>query len=233
MVDSRAREQMILNAAARLVIQHGYDKTTMSDVADAVGLNRALMYAHFKSKDDLLEALIAREMRKYGEFWLEYLLTDPKGGTVASIYRGIAYALRNTPFMATIVTRDEGVWGRYLRKPGNIFEGMQTASMTRDLLQAMQDAGAIRAEVNIPAMAYIVDALANGMVDYNQAALGPSGPSYEDVLDTMAEMFDRMLTPEGGGNMESGRAVLRQMAEAADAHFERAHLDQKKEQTEG
>lgn len=232
MVDTKVREQMIMDAAARLVIQHGYDKTTMSDVADAVGLNRALVYAHFKSKDDLLEALVAREMHKYGERWLEHLLADPKGGTVASIYRGIAYALKNTPFMATIVIRDEGVWGRYLRKPGNIFEGMQTVGMTRDLMQAMQTAGAIRAEVNIPAMACIIDILAHGMVEYNQAARAQPAPTYEDLLETVAEMFDRMLTPEDGGNTEAGKKVLRQMAEAAVAHFEQAHFYQKKEPTE-
>jgi AcrR family transcriptional regulator len=88
-------------------------------------LNRALVYGYFKSKDDLLEALVRREMHKYGELWFEHLMADPQGCTVASIYRSVAYALKNTPFMAAIVMRDQGTFGKYLRKPGNIFEGMQ------------------------------------------------------------------------------------------------------------
>jgi len=219
-IDTKAREQTILDAAARLMIQYGYDKTTMSDVADAVGLNRALVYAHFKSKDDLLEALIVREMQQYGEIWLEHLLADPQGGTVASIYRSIAYALKNTPFMATIVTRNEGIWGKYLRKPGNLFEGMQTPNMTRDLMQAMQAAGAIRQDVNIPAMAYIMDILAHGMVNQEHRTHLGDTPPYEDLLATIAEMFDCMLTPDHGGNFESGKEVLRQLAATASAHFE-------------
>jgi AcrR family transcriptional regulator len=213
------RKQTILDAAAKLIIQHGYDKTSMSDVADAVGLNRALVYAHFKSKDDLLEALIAREMRKYGELWIERVEADPKGGTVASIYRNILYALKHTPFMAAIVTRDERTFGKYLRRPGNIFGAMQTPSMTRELLRAMQDAGAIRQGVNIPAMAYIMDIIAYGMVAPNDASNIDTVPPYDELLETLAEMFDHMLTPEDGGNLEAGKNVLRQLAASARANF--------------
>ena len=216
-IDTKAREQAILDAAAKLIIQHGYDKTTIGDVAEAVGLNRALVYAYFKSKDDLLAVLIAREMRKYGELWMEHIETDPKGGAVASIYRSISYALKHTPFMAAIVTRDEGTFGKYLRKPGNIFEGMQTPSMTRDLLQA---AGVIRQGVNIPAMAYIMDIIANGLVEQRNVSTMDIVPPYDELMETLAEIFDRMLAPEDGGNLAAGKDILRQLAAASRAHFE-------------
>jgi AcrR family transcriptional regulator len=216
-IDSQARKQTILDSAARLIIQYGYDKTTIGDVAAAVGLNRALVYGYFRSKDDLLEALIKREMRKYGELWFEHLMSDPQGGTVASIYRSIAYALKNNPFMAAIVTRDEGTFGKYLRKPGNIFEGMQSQNMASGLLQALQDAGTIRQEVNIPTVTYIMDTLANNMVSLSKT--GPV-PPYDELLETIAEMFDRMLTPEDGGNIEAGKSVLRQIAIEARTFFD-------------
>jgi AcrR family transcriptional regulator len=72
------RKQAILDAAARLIIQSGYDKTTIGDVADAIGLNRALVYGYFKSKDDLLSELIRCEMLKYGQLWFDHLMADPK-----------------------------------------------------------------------------------------------------------------------------------------------------------
>jgi AcrR family transcriptional regulator len=53
---------------------YGYDKTTIGDVADEIGLNRALVYGYFRSKDDLLAALIKREMVKYGELWFDHLM---------------------------------------------------------------------------------------------------------------------------------------------------------------
>lgn len=215
--DPQARKQAILDAAAKLIIQYGYDKTTIGDVADAIGLNRALVYGYFKSKDDLLEALIKREMLKYGELWFEHLMADPKGGTVASIYRSIAYALKNNLFMAAIVTRDEGTFGKYLRRPGNIFEGKQPQTMSSGLLLALQDAGTIRRGINISTITYIMDVLANDLVSRSEER---AAPPYEELLETIAEMFDRMLTPEDGGNVEAGKSILRQFAAEANAFFD-------------
>ena len=39
-IDEKERERAILDATAELLLRHGYNKVTMSDVADAVGLNR-------------------------------------------------------------------------------------------------------------------------------------------------------------------------------------------------
>jgi AcrR family transcriptional regulator len=60
--EGKDRVEAILDAAARLIIRYGYNKMTITDIADAVGLARGLIYLHFKSKDEVLEALIAREM---------------------------------------------------------------------------------------------------------------------------------------------------------------------------
>ena len=64
-IDKKEREQAILDVTAELLLRHGYNKLTMSDVADAVGLNRKLVYLLFPSKDALVEALMLREMNTY------------------------------------------------------------------------------------------------------------------------------------------------------------------------
>jgi AcrR family transcriptional regulator len=211
-IDLKERERIILDTAAKLVVRQGYNKTTVGDVADEVGLNRALVYTHFKSKDELLEALIRREMGKYGELWIEHIENDPEGGTVASIYRSIVFAMSHTPFMTAIFTRDEHAFGKYLRKPGNIFATMPASTMSLNLLQALQDAGTIRQGANIPAIAYIMDVISYGLVGASDVPNLAPIPSYSELMETLAEMFDRMLTPEGGGNTEAGKYVLRQLA---------------------
>ena len=48
----------ILRTAARLFQQQGYDATSMSDVARALGLSKGGLYHHFKSKDEILFSLM-------------------------------------------------------------------------------------------------------------------------------------------------------------------------------
>jgi AcrR family transcriptional regulator len=54
--DTRAR---ILDAALELFSEHGFDGTTLQEIADRLGFTKAALYYHFRSKDDLLQALIA------------------------------------------------------------------------------------------------------------------------------------------------------------------------------
>lgn len=89
--------------------------------------------------------------------------------------------------------------------------------MSSSLLQALQDAGTIRQGVNISTITHIMDVLANDLVSRSKVA---SAPPYDELLETIAEMFDRMLTPENGGNVEAGKRVLRQFAAEATAFFD-------------
>ncbi len=230
------REQAILDAAAELLLRHGYNKTTMSDVADAVGLHRGLVYLHFTSKDELVEALIVRELRKYGATWSHHLEADPLGGTVASTYRSVLHALKQVPLMAAILTRDEQTFGKYLRKPGNLFARLPT-SLTHEFLLAMQKAGAVRQDINLAAMAFILDTLTPAILETltSQRARGDSThasrPSYDELMETIAEMLERMVTPAEGANLEAGKAILRQGLDDARARFTEEMEQQKKGNT--
>lgn len=57
MRDKSTREQ-IVEAADRLFYQRGFEHTSFSDIADAVGISRGNFYHHFKSKDEILDAVI-------------------------------------------------------------------------------------------------------------------------------------------------------------------------------
>lgn len=53
-----ALRQRIVAAADQLFYQQGYEHTSFSDIADAVGISRGNFYYHFKSKDEILNAVI-------------------------------------------------------------------------------------------------------------------------------------------------------------------------------
>ena len=56
----------ILNKAADLFSDRGYAETSMSDLAESLGLSKAAIYHHFESKESILKNLVAttiQEMR--------------------------------------------------------------------------------------------------------------------------------------------------------------------------
>mgnify|MGYP001818999964 FL=1 len=51
--------QRIVAEADQLFYEQGYENTSFSDIADAVGISRGNFYYHFKTKDEILNAVIA------------------------------------------------------------------------------------------------------------------------------------------------------------------------------
>ncbi len=54
------RRAELIDCAQRLFLLKGYEKTTINDVIAAAGLSKGAFYHHFRSKEDLLEAIAAR-----------------------------------------------------------------------------------------------------------------------------------------------------------------------------
>lgn len=50
----------ILTLSANLFIENGYDKTSIQDIIDAIGMSKGAIYHHFKSKEEILEAVLEK-----------------------------------------------------------------------------------------------------------------------------------------------------------------------------
>lgn len=54
----------IVEAADRLFYQKGYENTSFSDIASTVKISRGNFYYHFRTKDEILDAVIEHRMNK-------------------------------------------------------------------------------------------------------------------------------------------------------------------------
>ena len=61
--EAEERRNEILDAADMLFADKGFDNTSTSDILEKVGIARGTLYYHFKSKEDILDALIDRYNR--------------------------------------------------------------------------------------------------------------------------------------------------------------------------
>jgi len=91
MTDKTTRDH-IVEAADRLFYQQGYEHTSFSHIADAVKISRGNFYYHFKTKDQILDAVIRLRLadrRVMLEKW-ESDGTDPADRIRSFIYILIA-----------------------------------------------------------------------------------------------------------------------------------------------
>lgn len=58
--EAEERKKEILDIAEELFISKGYEGTSTTDILERVGIARGTLYYHFKSKEEILDALIDR-----------------------------------------------------------------------------------------------------------------------------------------------------------------------------
>lgn len=64
MKEAEERKNEILDAVDELFSQKGFDGTSTNDILEKVGIARGTLYYHFKSKEDILDALIERYLQR-------------------------------------------------------------------------------------------------------------------------------------------------------------------------
>lgn len=61
---SSATRDLIIERADTLFYEGGFEGTSFADIAAAVGISRGNFYHHFKTKDEILDAVITRRMER-------------------------------------------------------------------------------------------------------------------------------------------------------------------------
>ncbi|MCX2829695.1 MULTISPECIES: TetR/AcrR family transcriptional regulator [Bacillus] len=73
--DSKQTIEKILTVATTLFSEKGFDKTSIQDIVDSLGMSRGAIFHHFKSKEDILEAVMERQFN-YTYEMLEQLVNS-------------------------------------------------------------------------------------------------------------------------------------------------------------
>lgn len=63
----QSRRDTILNVANDLFHKQGYNKTSIADISNQIGITKGNLQYHFRSKDDLLVAIIDLRMSQMGD----------------------------------------------------------------------------------------------------------------------------------------------------------------------
>ncbi|MBX3160672.1 MAG: TetR family transcriptional regulator [Deltaproteobacteria bacterium] len=106
MGDKRYRE--ILERAARLIYRHGYEATSMQDIAESCGLTKAGLYHHIRTKEALLLAIMDYGMDLFEEMVLAKVgdIADPVARLRECMARNLALVTHDPSKEVTIILHE-------------------------------------------------------------------------------------------------------------------------------
>jgi AcrR family transcriptional regulator len=64
-IEVDSKKELILNTALSLLAKNGFAKTTLDDIASALGMKKSSLYYYYQNKDALLQDVIDREQQRF------------------------------------------------------------------------------------------------------------------------------------------------------------------------
>ena len=135
------------------------------------------------------------------------------------------YAVKRNPFMAALMTRDQRIVGNYFRKQDHAFRGESFGNTRYEFVKIMQDIGGVRKDIDPKITAHIMNIIAYGLFTVYQVTNSEDAPAIEDTIDGLADFMERAFAPEGGGDSEAGKALVRQFFARGREQYEELRKD--------
>lgn len=176
----------LLHAAAHLFSSKGFERTTVRDLAAAVGIQSGSIFHHFRSKDDILRAVMEETIHRNTALLRMAVagVEDPRQRLLALIRCELHSIMGGTGEAMSVLVYE---W-RSLSEEGqqlilglrDIYEGVWL-----EVLQQAYDAGLVSVEP------FILRRLLTGALSWTITWFNPEGPI---SLDDLAEKALEMLT---------------------------------------
>jgi len=209
------RRERVLNAAQTLFLKYGYDKTTVSDIAEEAGISKGAIYLHFHSKEAMMDALIVREGGRVQSDMLAQMANDPQGATLFNLSRYSLVALANNELMRAFYSRRKDVFGDLLKRLAPKIADAEARSMSVEFVRQYQTAGLIRPELDPAAVAFLFMIMRYGLLMIDDIVPREESPPLAVIGQLIGEVLQLGLASDGGGDAEVGRQLFANLVQAA------------------
>jgi AcrR family transcriptional regulator len=180
------REQAIVTAMYELLAKNGFAATSMDDVAERVGISKATLYLHFKSKVELTLRVIIREIEA-AEVSMKSL--DPSLPAIdrlmQTLYAGIQR--RATLGAARIEVNLEGI----INNPEFQAAERRVDEATITLIEEAVRQGDIRSDLPVPLIQQFISTIFN--MNFDQ--LVKQSNSIEQLCEQIIDLVSRAIRP--------------------------------------
>ena len=183
------RANRILDAATELILRWGYDKTTIDDICRKAGVAKGTVYLHWKTREELFEALMQRESLALAEDYGRRIAQDPAGATLRGIYKNAALALIRRPLLRALLLGDRDVIGKLAQRAQGTSAYTDRLAGFNIYLDFLRQHGMLRDDLSHNAQVYTVTAIFMGY--FMIAPLVPDALKLQD--EELAELIGEAI----------------------------------------
>ncbi|GLY06330.1 TetR family transcriptional regulator [Actinoplanes sp. NBRC 101535] len=179
----------MLAAAVRLFNTHGYDATSMFDIAESLGITKSALYHHVSGKEQLLTMAVDRALGGLEEAAAEVRATAaPAAARLEDLIRRSVLVLAGRLEFVTLLLRVHGNTEAELHALARRREFDRSVT---DLVREAQSEGGVRADVDPAVAARLLFGMVNSLVEWYRPDRG-APETIAAMVTTLA--FDGLRT---------------------------------------
>jgi AcrR family transcriptional regulator len=125
---TRAKLQQV---ALELFAEHGYEATSLREIAERLGVTKAALYYHFKSKDEIIASLMADQLAMVEQL-IEWTRTQPR-----TVETRREFVRR---YSAALHERDHQMLMRFIERNQSSMQQLKAGSTMRERMVELLDA---------------------------------------------------------------------------------------------
>ena len=200
------RATRILDAAAGLLLRHGYRRVTVDDVAAEANVGKGTVYLHWKTREQLFTAVFQREVLCAIDELRQALRNDPQVCLLHRFARTYFLAIVHRPLLRGFLLADAELLGKLTASRDTSRDDSHSA-MSRGYLGLLAEHGLLRDDMNPDEIGYAYQATFEGFL--RQEATAPA-----DGLEERADLLARTIRRAFESDRATPDAELREIAAA-------------------
>ena len=152
------KRDRILDSAFKLFAQYGFLKTTVEEIAAGAQVGKGTIYFYFKNKEDILVAVVDREMTKgINEVSKAMHKEESAEGKLRALLHTAFEYFHKNPMTGKVMAMDQGVALSVIKEKNKAYQGISIAGI-KAVLENGHKEGVFR-EVDFSKVAYTIDSL--------------------------------------------------------------------------
>lgn len=203
LTDYQIRTLHILYHAEKLLLQYGYSKVTIDEIAHESNLGKGTIYLHWKSKEDLFYSLLSKSAAEVVCELINAIESNRDMVTLDNLIVKLYSICLEKKIILALFTRDSKILGKLINKGDSKISQRVKEDSLRDSIEMYRRYNLMRTDVPVDIQLHSINMLLIGIFNYTSYLT--EGISVEQQLLMLKTIIKNTFLPPG--NYEISKEV--------------------------